>query len=90
MNLSGSINFSYRCVRKVRTLRTQEVCKNEGIGNFLFFVCVSVSSPVLSDFNPMLLFFFFLFFSEYCPSADGGVVVVLDQMRLQMRRRVRG
>lgn len=27
--------------------------------------------------------------SEYRPSANGGVVVVLDQRRLQMRRRVR-
>ena len=37
-----------------------------------------------------MFFFLCLLASEYCPSADGGVVVVLDQRRLQMRRRVRG
>lgn len=81
-------------MRKVRMADTRtythEVSKIKSIGIVIFF---HLFSPVSSDF------FFVLFlstqnvyirvFSEYRPSADGRVVVMLHQ-RLQMRRRVRG
>lgn len=67
------------CLRVKFAWRTHEVCKIKVLAFFFF-------SPVLSDLNPM----FVVVVSEYCPSAYGGIMVMLDQRRLQMRRRVRG
>lgn len=80
MNLSGSINFTLMPVRKVR-MALRRGLQNKGIGISHLFTSIVRFKPDI--------FLCLFFFSEYRPSAYGGVVVVLDQRRLQMRRRVR-